>query len=152
MKTLYITLNHILNSLKGFESILALIKPLLNLYGDIFPGIWDHQDGNGVCSLHIVLWDDHSCYTVQPCKAITGPKDSHELAGNTIIDPPPCVTVGNFGHLLVSFAHKPVQMLESVWKMTYQTILCFPFGSRLWDFATRPRSQEVSEWQHCHKF
>lgn len=130
MKTLYITLNHILSSLEGVESILGLIKPLLNLYRDIFPGIRDHQDGNA-----IVLWDGHSCYTVQPCKAITGPKDSLELAGRTIIDPPPCVTVGNFGHLLVSSTHKPVQMLESVWKMTYQTILCFPFGSRLWDFC-----------------
>jgi len=50
----YITLNHISNSLKVFERDLALIKPLLNLYWDIFPGIWDRQDGKGVFSLHVV--------------------------------------------------------------------------------------------------
>lgn len=83
------------------------------------------------CTLfHEMALYDYCRYTVQPCKPITGPKDSH-VGWQYHYRSPSCVTVGNCDHLLVSSTHKPVQMLESVWKMTYQTILCFPFWSRL---------------------
>lgn len=98
---------------------------------NVVPPRWKRPFAASTLFLEMALYE-HCRYSVQPCKPITGPKDSLELAGDTIIDPPPCVTVGNCGHLLASSTHKPVQMLEGVWKMTYQTILRFPFGCRFW--------------------
>lgn len=130
MKTPHVILNHILNSLNVFDCILALIKPLMNLWG-IFLGTTKMRMLLTACTLFLELaLREHCRYTEQPCKPITGPKDPLELSGDTIIDLPPCVTVGNCGHLLASSTHKPDQMLGSVWKMTYQTILRFPFGCR----------------------
>ncbi len=127
----HVILNHILNSLNVFDCILELIKPLVNLYRGIFHGTTKMRMLFTACTLFLEMaLREHCRYTEQPCKPITGPKDSLELAGDPITDPPPCVTVGNYGNLLASATHKPVQMLESVWKMTYQTILRFPFGCR----------------------
>lgn len=114
-----------------FDCTLELIKPLMNFYGGIFHGTTKMRMLFTACTLFLEMaLREHCRYTEQPCKPITGPKDSLELAGDPITDPPPCVTVGNCGNFLASSTHKPVQMLDSVWKMTYQTILHFPFGCR----------------------
>lgn len=115
MKTPYDILNHILNSLNVFDCIVALIKPIMNLYGGIFLGTPKMRMLFTACTLFLEMaLCEHCRYTIQPCKPITGPKDSLELAGDTIIDPLLCVTVGNCGHFLASSTHKPVQMLGSM--------------------------------------
>ncbi len=96
----HVILNHILNSLNVFDCILELIKPLVNLYRGIFHGTTKMRMLFTAWTLFLEMaLREHCRYTEQPCKPITGPKDSLELAGDPITDPPPCVTVGNYGNL-----------------------------------------------------